>query len=169
MRARGMARDLARHWQPDRTRGRAAARAVAEYESFATSLAGLRRRARHGAVGPDFGARERELLHHLWQRREVAAPALVHAALLTARPGAHHGRPLPTPYGTANGYANGYAYGTGHGPGHTPGNGQTHGHTPVSGPGYGPTQGHTPGYTPDAYPPPQPYGSAPHSHRRPPS
>ncbi|MFJ8711295.1 PrsW family intramembrane metalloprotease [Streptomyces anulatus] len=155
MRARGMARDLARHWQPDRTRGRAAARAVAEYESFATSLAGLRRRARHGAVGPDFGARERELLHHLWQRREVAAPALAHAALLTARPGAHHGRPLPTPYGTGNGYANGYAYGTGYGPGHTPGYGQTHGHTP--------------GYTPGAYPPPQPYGSAPHSHRRPPS
>ncbi len=39
MRARGVARDLARHWQQDRIRGRAAARAVAEYESFATSLA----------------------------------------------------------------------------------------------------------------------------------
>ncbi|MER5362815.1 PrsW family intramembrane metalloprotease, partial [Streptomyces sp. NPDC002785] len=60
--------------------GRAAARAVAEYESFATSLASLRRRARRGAVGPDFAERELELLHHLWQRRDVAAPALTYAA-----------------------------------------------------------------------------------------
>ncbi|MDX3507210.1 PrsW family intramembrane metalloprotease [Streptomyces sp. ATCC51928] len=110
MRARGMARDLARHWQQDRTRGRAAARAVAEYESFATSLAGLRRRARHGAVGPDFGARERELLHHLWQRRDIAAPALTHAARLTShRPPAHHYRHRPPPYGNGHGY--GYGYG----------------------------------------------------------
>ncbi|NEB84065.1 PrsW family intramembrane metalloprotease, partial [Streptomyces anulatus] len=140
-------------WQPDRTRGRAAARAVAEYESFATSLAGLRRRARHGAVGPDFGARERELLHHLWQRREVAAPALTHAALLTTRPVTHHGHPLPPPYGTGtgtgyghpNGY--GYGYGTGPGPGPTPGYGQTHDRTPGyrPTPGHGPTPGHAPG------------------------
>ncbi|MGY5069364.1 PrsW family intramembrane metalloprotease [Streptomyces griseus] len=110
MRARGMARDLARHWQQDRTRGRAAARAVAEYESFATSLAGLRRRARHGAVGPNFGARERELLHHLWQRRDIAAPALTHAARLTShRPPTHHYRHRPPPYGNGHGY--GYGYG----------------------------------------------------------
>ncbi|MFH8471954.1 PrsW family intramembrane metalloprotease [Streptomyces sp. NPDC018000] len=60
--------------------GRAAARAVAEYESFATSLASLRLQARRGTAGPDFPERELELLHHLWQRREVAAPALTYAA-----------------------------------------------------------------------------------------
>ncbi|MGW2107762.1 PrsW family intramembrane metalloprotease [Streptomyces sp. NPDC001948] len=60
--------------------GKAAAQAVAEYESFATSLASLRLQARRGAAGPDFTDRELELLHHLWQRREVAAPALTYAA-----------------------------------------------------------------------------------------
>ncbi|MET9770417.1 PrsW family intramembrane metalloprotease [Streptomyces sp. NPDC006415] len=141
MRARGMARDLARHWQQDRARGRAAARTVAEYESFATSLAGLRRRARHGAVGPDFGARERELLHHLWQRRDIAAPALTHAAHLTGtgprpQPPLPYGQAHPQPYG------NGYGYGGG-------------------GYGYG-------GPAPQAYPTPHPYGSTPQTHRRPP-
>ncbi|MET9593204.1 PrsW family intramembrane metalloprotease [Streptomyces sp. NPDC006516] len=87
MRARGMARDMARHWHsyPDRNRGRAAARAVAEYESFATSLAMLRRRARHDGAGPEFALREQELLHHLWQRRAVAGPALTYAAHATGR------------------------------------------------------------------------------------
>ncbi|MEV0494638.1 PrsW family intramembrane metalloprotease [Streptomyces atratus] len=66
-------------------RGKAAARAVAEYESFATSLAFLRRRAGRGAADPDFTARELELLHHLWQRRAVAAPALAYAAQATGR------------------------------------------------------------------------------------
>ncbi|MFI5744334.1 PrsW family intramembrane metalloprotease [Streptomyces sp. NPDC051644] len=76
--------------------GRAAARAVAEYESFATSLASLRRQARRGAAGPDFAARELELLHHLWQRRDVAAPALTYAAQATGRLRPHR---LPTaPY-----------------------------------------------------------------------
>ncbi|WP_406382855.1 PrsW family intramembrane metalloprotease [Streptomyces sp. NBC_01618] len=65
--------------------GRAAARTVAEYESFATSLASLRRQARRGAAGPDFAERELELLHHLWQRRDVAAPALAYAAQATGR------------------------------------------------------------------------------------
>ncbi|WP_299542282.1 PrsW family intramembrane metalloprotease [uncultured Streptomyces sp.] len=99
MRARGMARDLARHWhgQRDRKRGRAAARAVAEYESFATSLAALRRDARHRGPAADFAVRERELLHHLWERREVAAPALAHAARATVRPAAHR-RPPTGPY-----------------------------------------------------------------------
>ncbi|WP_392840741.1 PrsW family intramembrane metalloprotease [Streptomyces sp. LN500] len=68
-----------------KARGRAAARAVAEYESFATSLAFLRHRARRGAADPDFVARELELLHHLWQRREVAGPALTYAAQATGR------------------------------------------------------------------------------------
>ncbi|MEU7108986.1 PrsW family intramembrane metalloprotease [Streptomyces sp. NPDC046215] len=75
MRARGIARDLAR-----RTGGPAAARAVAEYISFATSLAFLRQRAHHGTVTNDFTAREQELLHHLWQRKHVAQPALAQAA-----------------------------------------------------------------------------------------
>ncbi|WP_406393437.1 PrsW family intramembrane metalloprotease [Streptomyces sp. NBC_00887] len=87
MRARGMARDMARHWHgtSDRARGKAAAQAVAEYEAFATSLAVLRRRARRDTPGPDFAEREQELLHHLWQRREVAGPALTYAAHATGR------------------------------------------------------------------------------------
>ncbi|MFF4095961.1 PrsW family intramembrane metalloprotease [Streptomyces sp. NPDC001834] len=63
-----------------KAQGKAAARTVAEYESFAMSLASLRRQARLGTAGPDFAARELELLHHLWQRRDVAAPALTYAA-----------------------------------------------------------------------------------------
>ncbi|MGA5171068.1 MULTISPECIES: PrsW family intramembrane metalloprotease [Streptomyces] len=80
MRARSLARGYAA-----RCFGPAAARAVSEYESFATSLAFLRHRARRGAVGADFTAREQELLHHLWQRKEVAAPALTYAARITGR------------------------------------------------------------------------------------
>ncbi|WP_375256604.1 PrsW family intramembrane metalloprotease [Streptomyces sp. PKU-EA00015] len=80
MRARTMARDYAR-----RTYGPAAGHAVFEYEAFATSLASLRHRAHRGAAGPDFAERERELLHHLWRRRDVAAPALVYAARATGR------------------------------------------------------------------------------------
>ncbi|MER5681011.1 MULTISPECIES: PrsW family intramembrane metalloprotease [Streptomyces] len=99
MRARGMARDMARHWNghPDRARGKAAARAVAEYESFATSLAMLRRRARHDGAGQDFALREQELLHHLWQRREIAGPALTYAAHATGRLRAHR-PPVPPPF-----------------------------------------------------------------------
>lgn len=80
MKARTMARDLA-----GRTHGPAAARAVSEYEAFATSLAFLRHRAGRGAAGPDFVAREQELLHHLWQRRDLAGPALTYAARATGR------------------------------------------------------------------------------------
>ncbi|MEU3373582.1 PrsW family glutamic-type intramembrane protease [Streptomyces sp. NPDC006660] len=80
MRARAMARDFAHH----RFGGKPAARAVAEYEAFATTLAFLRHRAyrRAGATGPspDFAAREQELLHHLWERKPVAGPALLYAA-----------------------------------------------------------------------------------------
>ncbi|WP_329039426.1 PrsW family intramembrane metalloprotease [Streptomyces sp. NBC_00178] len=95
MRARGMARDMARHWHGarDRRLGRAAAHAVAEYESFATSLAMLRRRARHDGAGADFAIREQELLHHLWQRREIAGPALGYAAHMTRRAGVHPAHP----------------------------------------------------------------------------
>lgn len=80
MRARTLARDFAR-----RTWGRPAAHAVSEYETYATSLAFLRHRAHRGTAGPDFVERERELLHHLWVRREVAAPSLAYAARATGR------------------------------------------------------------------------------------
>jgi protease PrsW len=91
MRARGIARDLAR-----RTQGAAAARKVGEYTAFATSLAFLRRRAHRGTAGPDFATREKELLDRLWERRETAQPALAHAALSVPirRPRPVH-RPLP--------------------------------------------------------------------------
>ncbi|NUK03290.1 PrsW family intramembrane metalloprotease [Streptomyces lunaelactis] len=93
MRARTMARDVAR-----RMHGPAAAHAVSEYETFATSLAFLRHRAHRGAAGPDFVEREQELLHHLWQRKEVAAPALTYAARATGRV------PVPPPHRDYGGY-----------------------------------------------------------------
>lgn len=87
--------------------GKAAARAVAEYESFATSLASLRREARRGTVGNDFAARELELLHHLWQRRAVAAPALTYAARASGLLRPAFTPPAPPPhqrYGGPNPY-----------------------------------------------------------------
>nr|WP_162097969.1 MULTISPECIES: PrsW family intramembrane metalloprotease [Streptomyces] len=89
MRARGIARDLAR-----RTQGPAAARIVADYTATATSLAFLRHRAYLGTAGPDFTTRERELLDQLWQHRETAQPALAHAALSVPLPR----RPVPRPH-----------------------------------------------------------------------
>ncbi|MCS0638896.1 PrsW family intramembrane metalloprotease [Streptomyces sp. LP05-1] len=80
MRARGLARAYA-----TRVFGPAAGRAVGEYEVFATSLAFLRDRAGRGTAGADFAERERELLHHLWQRKAVASPALTYAARATGR------------------------------------------------------------------------------------
>lgn len=82
MRARRMAREYARR----QFGGRAAARAVSQYEAYATSLAFLRRRGRLGRANADFVVRERELLHELWRRRDVARPALDHAARMTAPP-----------------------------------------------------------------------------------
>ncbi|MFF2852506.1 PrsW family glutamic-type intramembrane protease [Streptomyces sp. NPDC058001] len=79
MRARRLARAYA-----TRTQGKAAARAVAEYEAYATSLAFLRHRALRGRAGADFAVRERELLGALWSRRDAARPALTHAAQTTA-------------------------------------------------------------------------------------
>ncbi|MDI5962111.1 PrsW family intramembrane metalloprotease [Streptantibioticus silvisoli] len=75
MKARRIARDLVR-----RARGPADARAVREYQSFATSLALLRARAARGTPDPDFTQREQELLHHLWQRKALAQPVLTQAA-----------------------------------------------------------------------------------------
>ncbi|MBA2950031.1 PrsW family intramembrane metalloprotease [Streptomyces himalayensis] len=79
MRARRLAREYA-----GRHLGKPAARAVAEYEAYATSLAFLRHRGRRGRAGSDFVVRERELLHELWRRKDVARPALAHAAAATA-------------------------------------------------------------------------------------
>ncbi|GGS92005.1 PrsW family intramembrane metalloprotease [Streptomyces griseoviridis] len=98
MRARRIARAHAR-----RHGGRVAARTVAEYEAYATSLAVLRRRAGRGRAGADFVVRERELLAQLWRRRETAGPALVHAARstapravpVTAPPWPAYGHPAP--------------------------------------------------------------------------
>ncbi|MEV5243602.1 PrsW family intramembrane metalloprotease [Streptomyces cinnamoneus] len=92
MRARGIARDLAR-----RTGGPAAARTVAEYISFATSLAFLRHRAYRGTPTPDFTAREQELLHHLWQRKDTAQPALAQATAAVPQPFAPPAQPWGQP------------------------------------------------------------------------
>ncbi|WNI30323.1 PrsW family glutamic-type intramembrane protease [Streptomyces sp. ITFR-6] len=92
-----------------KARGKAAARTVAEYESFATSLAFLRRQARRGTAGPDLPERELELLHHLWQRREVAGPALAYAAQATGRLRPRHIRPAHGSYGTGPGAHPGHA------------------------------------------------------------
>lgn len=81
MRARRLARQHAR-----RHAGKRAAREVAQYEAYATSLAFLRHRGRKGRAGADFVVREAELLRELWRRREVARPALDHAARVTAPP-----------------------------------------------------------------------------------
>ncbi|MFJ5260458.1 PrsW family intramembrane metalloprotease [Streptomyces sp. NPDC088387] len=110
MRARGLAREYA-----GRHLGRPAARAVAQYESYATSLAFLRRRGRRGLAGPDFVERERALLNELWRRRDIARPALDHAARATAPPvPVITPWPLPT-YGGHSGYGVHSGYG-GYGP-----------------------------------------------------
>jgi RsiW-degrading membrane proteinase PrsW (M82 family) len=119
MRARRVARQYARHHG-----GRTAAREVARYEAYATSLAFLRHRGRRGRAGADFVVRERELLHELWRRRAAARPALEHAAAATrAWPGYGYGATVPwQPYGQSAQ------------------SGQTHGqaYEPVYGPVYGP-------------------------------
>ncbi|MEU6826412.1 PrsW family glutamic-type intramembrane protease [Streptomyces atriruber] len=101
MRARSMARDYASY-----TWGKPAARTVAEYQAYATSLAFLRHRGRRGRAGADFVARERELLEKLWERREPARPALTYAAQATA--------PVmpPMPYGGYGAYGSHGSYGS---------------------------------------------------------
>ncbi|GGV75769.1 protease PrsW [Streptomyces griseoloalbus] len=96
MRARRIARQYARRYG-----GKAAARAVAQYEAYATSLAFLRHRGRLGRAGTDFVTRERELLLELWHRRGAARPALDHAARVTAPavPVAAAPWPVPGMYG----------------------------------------------------------------------
>ncbi|MEV5511051.1 PrsW family glutamic-type intramembrane protease [Streptomyces orinoci] len=138
MRARAIARDVAK-----RTGGPAAARTVAEYISFATSLAFLRQRAYRGLIAPDFEARERELLHHLWQRKHVAQPALAQASASAPRPVLVR----PVPYGAAPG-AYGPAGPAAYGPGVPGGYGTpTPGTVPPYGPGT-PAPGQHPGWAP---------------------
>ncbi|MEU5094753.1 PrsW family intramembrane metalloprotease [Streptomyces sp. NPDC020996] len=100
MRARRTARDYARH-----RFGKPARRTVAEYEAYATSLAFLRHRGRRGRADADFVVRERELLAELWWRREIARPALDHAARMTAPP-----VPVVTPPWPAYGHPANPAY-----------------------------------------------------------
>ncbi|CAL9504127.1 hypothetical protein SUDANB176_03503 [Streptomyces sp. enrichment culture] len=120
MRARRVARQYAR-----RHGGKAAARTVAQYEAYATSLAFLRHRGRAGRAGADFVARERELLEELWCRRAAARPALEHAARATAPPVPVAVAPWPV-HGYGQVYGHGYGqqvYGHGYGrpyPAHGP-------------------------------------------------
>ncbi|MFB8176350.1 PrsW family intramembrane metalloprotease [Streptomyces sp. NPDC055966] len=100
MRARRAARDYARHHG-----GKPAAREVARYEEYATTLALLRHRGRTGRAGTDFVVREGELLDALWRRRDAARPALEYAARATAPAPARWAPPHPQ-----NGYPYGYGY-----------------------------------------------------------
>jgi protease PrsW len=81
MRGRRIARDLARSAQ-----GEAGARAMREYQGFATALAFLRAKAARCGTPADFTAREHELLHHLWRRRPAVQGPLTQAALSLPRP-----------------------------------------------------------------------------------
>ncbi|GKQ40333.1 protease PrsW [Streptomyces sp. A012304] len=127
MRARRLARDHAR-----RHLGKPAAREVAQYEAYATSLAFLRHRGRRGRSEADFVVRERELLNELWRRKDVARPALDHAARMTAPPIPVFAPPWPVPgmYG--------YGYGYGQGPGAGPAAGYPVRPYPQTGPQVGP-------------------------------
>jgi len=133
------ARRLAREWA-DHHFGKAAARSVAEYEAYATSLAFLRHRGRRGRAGTDFVVRERELLDELWRRRDVARPALAYAAKATAL--AVPAVPVPPPWPTY-GYAHGSGYGSGYGSGH----GSGYGSGQMYGQPYGPAAPY-PAYNP---------------------
>lgn len=154
MRARRLARKYA-----GRHLGGRAAREVARYEAYATSLAFLRHRGGRGRADADFVARERELLNELWRRKDVARPALDHAARMTAPPV----RVAPPPWPVYGAYRQGHGYGYGYGYGY--GQAQPHDRTqaPISAPapapapgyGYGYPAGY--GYPSGPYPAPNPY------------
>ncbi|GGQ75644.1 PrsW family intramembrane metalloprotease [Streptomyces asoensis] len=177
MRARRLAREYA-----GLHLGRPAAREVARYEADATSLAFLRHRGRQGRAGADFPVRERELLDELWRRKDVARPALAHAARTTAPPvpvtappwppyGLYVYAPGPQPCARIPSYGPGPAYGHGPGAPYGPGSGAAYGPGQMYGPGpqaygqgpqaYGPwaAYGQNPAYDPrPAYGPGQTYG-----------
>ncbi|WP_249417039.1 PrsW family intramembrane metalloprotease [Streptomyces sp. TS71-3] len=157
------ARRSARQYAGQALGGKDAARVVADYEAYATSLAFLRHRGRRGRAGGDFAAREEALLQELWGRREVARPALAYATReLPASvwftphwsPGPY-GPPLHTPYGYAPLPATPHGHRAPGGPGLPPGGpGPIHGPGPAHGPG--PVQG--PGL-PYGHGPALPHGS----------
>ncbi|MYU21215.1 PrsW family intramembrane metalloprotease [Streptomyces sp. SID8352] len=93
VRGRRAARQYAR-----RHGGRAAERAVAEYGTYTSALAYLRRKGRLGRAGADYQARERLLLDALWERREAARPALDHAARATSPRPPYPVPPWPHPH-----------------------------------------------------------------------
>ncbi|MFF3766216.1 PrsW family intramembrane metalloprotease [Streptomyces sp. NPDC001922] len=150
MKARSIARTVAR-----RTHGAAGRRMVVEYQVCATALAFLRQRAHRGAAGTDFVAREQELLHHLWQRKDMAQPALAHAARMTAPAwaGPQQWTPPPPGYGYAppgGPQPSGHPYppqGQGYGPAPAQGYGQPQGQGPY-GQAAGPHGPHGPGTRP---------------------
>ncbi|WP_059008685.1 PrsW family intramembrane metalloprotease [Streptomyces specialis] len=74
-RRRSLSRRLAR-----KEHGYAGWRAVADYQAAATSLALLREQAERKAAGPDFAARERELLDRVRRHRKLAGPPTIAAA-----------------------------------------------------------------------------------------
>ncbi|MFC9236242.1 PrsW family intramembrane metalloprotease [Streptomyces decoyicus] len=74
LKTRALARDIARH-----TQGPAAARAVTEYATIATTLSFHRRRACLLGPSPDFFSREQHLLEHLRQYQAWGQTALVDA------------------------------------------------------------------------------------------
>ncbi len=151
------ARRVAREYATSMLGGKPAARTVAEYEAFATSLAFLRHRGRRGRAGADFMAQEERLLRELWSRRGIARAALAHA-LRTLPPTPWQG-PVPAPW--APGLMPGPGFFPGPGPfpaGPFPGSG------PLPAPGVGPAP-YGYGY-PGAYGHPGAYGS-PGTHRAP--
>ncbi|MFC9232782.1 PrsW family intramembrane metalloprotease [Streptomyces decoyicus] len=89
LKTRALARDIARH-----TQGPAAARAVTEYATIATTLSFHRRRACLLGPSPDFFSREQHLLEHLRHYQAWARPALTDALWAPCRTYEPHGRSL---------------------------------------------------------------------------
>ncbi|MEW1749020.1 PrsW family intramembrane metalloprotease [Streptomyces angustmyceticus] len=89
LKTRALARDLAHD-----TQGPAAARAVAEYATIATTLSFHRRRAHLLGPSPDFYTREQHLLEHLRHYQPWGRTALVDAWVARKQPcgsGSSHG------------------------------------------------------------------------------
>ncbi|MGY5127870.1 PrsW family intramembrane metalloprotease [Streptomyces nigrescens] len=81
LKTRALARDLARH-----TQGPAAARAVTEYATVATSLSFHRRRAHLNGTDPNFTWREQHLLQHLRYYQRWGRDALTEALATVEEP-----------------------------------------------------------------------------------
>lgn len=163
--------------------GKAVDRSMREYQRFATALAFLRDRAARDLVGDDFAAREQELLHRLWERREAVTPYLDQVATrewlrtrpMPVHPGLYGHQPYPQPYPAQPYGAQPYPAQPGYGqPGFgQPGFGQPshgqpgYGHLPYGQPTYGQQPYAAPGFgqpQPQPYAAPQPY---PYPHAQP--